>query len=313
MSFCTCANADLTDVLCRLEAAEKNIDNLFERTDEIKDHLEGDTVTSVIVAFTADQGEYNSSQIALAQTINSFSPRFVIFGGDNNYEDGEFDTLGVNWQVFEEYITSNRAYPVFGNHDLDSTPPGLPQLTTFGYLPNNRRFYDIAVPEVDTHFFFLNSGVDSDGDLLESEGNTIDSNQYNWLAAKVENSPYKRLIAVYHHPHISTRSDKILPAMDWGWSDIGGKKFTACLVGHTHVCEHLKENDVHFINASGSVRGIVAGDGSVHGGDSPEIIWENLNTSKKFAVKLKLTKNYVVVSYVNTSTGITEYSFTIED
>ncbi len=313
MSNCCKSGCDCEALKCDIDALKANQEELFNRTDSIKAYLEGEQTAEVIVAFTADQGEYNASQITLAQTINSFSPRFAIFGGDNNYGDGEFDTLGQNWSVFEEYITSKRAYPVFGNHDLDSTPPGLPQLTIFPYLPNNRRFYDIEVPEVGTHFFFLNSGVDSDRDLIESEGNTLGSSQYKWLEAKVEASPHKRLIAVFHHPFVSTRSDKILAAMDWGWDDIGGKAFTALLVGHTHVCEHILNDGVHIINASGSVRGIVAGDGSLHGGNSPELQWENTNTSKKFAVKLKLRKDYVVVSYVNTSTLLTEYSFTIED
>ena len=105
-------------------------------------------------AVIGDYGKGNQEEEDVANLIKSWKPDLIITTGDNNYPDGEADTIDENiGQYFHEFIhpykgsygegaQQNRFFPSLGNHDWHAkdVQPYLDYFT----LPGNERYYDFT-------------------------------------------------------------------------------------------------------------------------------------------------------------------------
>ena len=206
-------------------------------------------------AVIGDYGEDGGNELAVANLVKSWSPDFIITVGDNNYDNGEASTIDNNvGKYYADWIlpysgtfgldtaTTNKFFPVPGNHDWDASPLPAGDLTPYlDYftLPNNERYYDFVWG--DLHFFMI------DSDSREPDGNTLTSVQALWIKEKMESSVAKWKIVVLHHPpYSSTGSSEDLrwPFKTWGAD--------AVFAGHKHNYERLTiDGLVYFVDGLG--------------------------------------------------------------
>jgi len=256
---CKPKQCDCDDLACKLEAAEKNIDELFQRTEELKAAL--DEASPFVIAFAGDCGTANDYQAAMMEEIEKWSPDIIILGGDNNYPDGDDDDADENLAVFDEYIDAEKVFPVIGNHD-DGTNP-IPSPSNYLYrkfpyalsLPNFD--YQYKIPGKDVELFFVYDGYIS-GSTISDYGIDGNGSEQARLAQRLLESEATNKI-IFIHRNISG------PSIDGethryqsdGLSNIDLKALgvVAIVSGHTHTAYHLLGNDgvvdgVHLVDCS---------------------------------------------------------------
>lgn len=198
---------------------------------------------NVRFAIVGDYGVDDANELAVANMIKTnFQPQFVITTGDNNYGTsagidrmigkyyGSF--IGNYSGMFGTGASSNRFFPVIGNHDFlgDYYAAYLQYFT----LPYNERYYDFAIGPV--HFFMVNS------DANEPDGNTASSIQANWISNRIAESkaPWK-IVSLHHPPYSSsgTITSTRWPFGAWGVSLVVG--------GHWHNYERLNVSGLTYV------------------------------------------------------------------
>lgn len=212
------------------------------------------------ITFVADHGNPDTDTYPdftnLSTRINEVNTEFdlvgLLFGGDNNYPDGEYSTLSQAWAPYDQYILDKRVFPALGNHDLDNSgTPGQPQFDKFSYLDSygsNRRYYHVPFDDMDVDLFVLNSGTSSSPEMLEADGISIGSEQYNWFISSLQNSSNKFKIVMFHHPFATMELDasaypKFIAGMDWRFENLG---VHLVLNGHAHADFHIvRRNSVN--------------------------------------------------------------------
>lgn len=212
----------------------------------------------VRLAVVGDYGEAAQPEADVASLVNSWGVDYVVTLGDNNYPDGEANTIDENvGQYYQAYISpylgtygngspdENRFYPALGNHDWNtgSIQPYLDYFT----LPGNERYYDVVLGP--THLFVL------DSDEQEPDGYTADSIQAQWLQTQMAAStaPWK-VVVLHHAPYSSGGNHGNNAALQWPFAVWGA---TAVLAGHEHTYERIQtEGIVYFVNGLGGRRRI---------------------------------------------------------
>lgn len=197
-----------------------------------------------IYAYTADHGvralggAFVARQQAVADLMQSWGAQWYLFGGDNNYPDGAASTIASNWTPWATQITAESVFPAFGNHDWDSITGSdlltAAQFAKFPYLDQDHAYYVQSDDLVSV--YFLNSGLNTDGDLIEPAGNDIVSEQREWLIAQIAASTSQWHIVVIHHPGWTSSTDHYpgTPATRWDWRSLG---IDLVLSGHGHNYE----------------------------------------------------------------------------
>jgi tartrate-resistant acid phosphatase type 5 len=198
-----------------------------------------------------DYGDGSQAESDVAALVKSWDPDFIITTGDNNYPDGEADTIDENiGQFFHEFIfpytgsygagaLENRFFPSLGNHDWH-TPDAQPYLDYFT-LPGNERYYDFTWGPV--HFF----AVDSDSD--EPDGADSDSIQANWLQSGLSTSDSIWKIVYFHHAPYSSGSHGSNESMQWPFAEWGAD---VVISGHDHTYERISRDGItYFVNGVG--------------------------------------------------------------
>lgn len=325
----------INKLTCKVGKMDKDIQTLWDNT-----FLPTDQARKTLI-FMSDQGEATDpdvlAAVAVVNLINSDSTKDligVLFGGDNNYPDGEYATLGANWAGFDSYVTAKKAFPALGNHDYDNSgTPGQPQIDKFSYLDDygsNRRYYHVPFNDADIDLFVLNSGVDSAGVLNEADGNTLGSAQYDWFVSAIANSSNKFKIVMFHHPYITIETAAtalafdFLTDMDWIFESLG---VDLVLNGHAHTDFHIKrvitpgaDKYCHVVNCSGvrdpkrdvdpsPIYGSALGDNY--------LVWhyaDSLGVAPTYGHILVIEKysNSLLCSFRNVNTQFTDHSFIIE-
>lgn len=200
----------------------------------------------LIFAVIGDYGAGNTRGRRVAELVDSWNVGFIVTTGDNNYPDGEAETIDDNiGRFYSHYIGNyvgehgagsevNRFFPSLGNHDWspDEYDPYLDYFT----LPGNERYYDFVQGPV--HFFILNS------DEHEPDGVGRSSNQAAWLQAAMEASAAYWQIVIMHHPPFSSGEHGSIDWMQWPFADWGAD---AILAGHDHLYERLVEDGLLYI------------------------------------------------------------------
>jgi len=204
-----------------------------------------------------DFGEVGQPVLDVANMVKNWQPQFIITVGDNNYPDGQAETIDANvGQYYHDYIgnyvgkygpgaAENNFYPVLGNHDwlTRSGDPSLPQpYLDYFTLPNNERYYTFQRGPV--AFFAL------DSENLEPDGNTPDSAQAAWLQRELAASaaPWK-LVYLHHPPYSSDALHASNPRVQWPYKAWGA---SAVVAGHNHLYERLDVDGFpYFVNGTG--------------------------------------------------------------
>jgi hypothetical protein len=197
-------------------------------------------------AVIGDFGDAGHAVQQVAGMVRSWEPAFIITTGDNNYPDGEAETIEENvGQYFQAYIEGDetRFFPSLGNHDW--RPQSVRTYTE--YFPisesnantnssGNERYYDFVQGPV--HFFAL----DSNGE--EPDGNTADSRQADWLQAQLAASTTPWQIVYFHHSPYSSGLHGSDTDMQWPFKAWGAD---IVLTGHDHHYERLMVDGFPYI------------------------------------------------------------------
>jgi tartrate-resistant acid phosphatase type 5 len=218
------------------------------------------TLTSDPVRFAVigDYGSGDQDAAAVAELVKGWNPDLIITTGDNNYYDGEAETIDENiGQFYHEFIFPykgsygpgaqvNRFFPSLGNHDWSTRKEIDGQVVPYPYLdyfelPGNERYYDFVSGPV--HFFAL------DSDSREPDGVGSSSIQAQWLKDQLAASTAPWKIVYMHHPPYSSGRHGNIDWMQWPFDEWGA---SAVLSGHDHVYERIILADFpYFVNGLG--------------------------------------------------------------
>lgn len=205
-------------------------------------------------AVIGDFGNGSTNEARVAALVRSWNPDFVITTGDNNYPDGEADTIDNHiGQYYGQFIgnyqgiygpgsLTNRFWPSLGNHDWHTITcsASFCEGAFFEYfsLPDNERYYETEIGLV--HLF----AVDSDRD--EPDGRDESSSQANWLRSQLATSTSCHNLVYFHHAAYSSGRHGSSSVMQWPYSAWGAD---AILGGHDHLYERLDVGGTpYFVN-----------------------------------------------------------------
>ncbi|MBP1702827.1 MAG: alkaline phosphatase [Chloroflexi bacterium] len=208
-------------------------------------------IPALRLAVLGDYGLAGQPEADVASLILGWQPDYILTTGDNNYPDGEQETIDENiGQYYHSYIAPyvgsygqggevNRFFPTLGNHDWN-TNQAQPYLDYFA-LPGNERYYDILLGPV--HIFAV------DSDSREPDGVSRISLQAVWLqdALSASTAPWK--LVIMHHPPFSSGYHGPVDWMRWPFAEWGAD---AVLAGHDHTYERLLIDSIpYFVNGLG--------------------------------------------------------------
>lgn len=117
-------------------------DNLCEDPPEDTEH---------VFAFISDWGTIGSNASAVQDLVESWSPEFIVTGGDNKYAT-TMEAVLESLTYYKSFVDRGLMFPGIGNHDTDDGSGITEFLQWFPYLPGDKRNYDIQLGHV--HFFF---------------------------------------------------------------------------------------------------------------------------------------------------------------
>ena len=213
-------------------------------------------------AIIGDFGAADEAAGEVADLVKSWQPDFIATVGDNNYPDGQAETIDANiGQFYHAYIgnyqgnygpgsTVNRFFPALGNHDWHTTSgnPPLPQpYLDYFTLPGNERYYTVSQGPVD--LFIL------DSDENEPDGFAEPSRQSQWLQTQLAQSEADwKLVLAHHAPYSSGDRNGSSSRMRWPFAEWGA---TAVVSGHEHNYERLLADNIpYFVNGLGGTDSI---------------------------------------------------------
>lgn len=211
------------------------------------------TPQAVVFAVIGDYGLAGTPEAEVAAVIESWDPDFIITTGDNNYPNGERETIDDNiGQYYADYIFPyegdyerkdeqeiNRFFPTLGNHDYG--PEDIDPYLDYFTLPGNERYYEVEWWPV--HLFAVNNN------WAEPDGVREDSIQGQWLqdALAEASAPWK--IVYMHVPPYSSGRHGSNPVSRWPYGEWGA---SAVLAGHDHTYERLLVDGLpYFVNGVG--------------------------------------------------------------
>jgi 3',5'-cyclic AMP phosphodiesterase CpdA len=145
---------------------------------------------------------------------------------DANIGQYYHDYIGSYKGRYGPGATSNRFFPVLGNHDWD-VAGARPYLDYFT-LPGNERYYTFTWGPVE--FFMLDSALD------EPDGTRPTSAQARWFRERCGQSRARWKVVVMHHPPFSSGLHGSSPWMQWPYREWGAD---LVLAGHDHNYERL--------------------------------------------------------------------------
>ncbi len=199
-------------------------------------------------AVIGDEGTNDSHEAAVAAMIDSWNPNFIMTVGDNIYDDAVTSYSDAIGKYFHQYMfphdtkygsndttTFNHFWSGIGNHEWEYNINLY--YTYFWYLPNNIRYYNVKIGDIE---FFL---IDSDKNY-EPDGTDINSKQATWMIPKIQNSTAKWKIVIYHHPtYTSSDLTGSYPTyITWPFEDWS---VDAVIYGHAHVYERIMKDNNH--------------------------------------------------------------------
>ena len=222
------------------------------------------TPSTVVFATIGDFGQAGPGAEAVSMLIDSWEVDFIITLGDNNYPNGEAETIDENiGQYYSAYIYPyvgqyapestpevNRFFPSLGNHDYYGPDGAQPYLDYFE-LPGNERYYDFEWGPL--HLFALNS------DFNEPDGLGANSVQGQWLQEQLAASTAPWKLVYFHAAPYSSGNHGSSQWMRWPYLTWGAD---AVLAAHDHHYERLLIDGLpYFVNGLGG--GAIYGFGEI--------------------------------------------------
>lgn len=208
-------------------------------------------LTTVRFAVIGDYGYAGEPAAGVADLVLTLEPEFIVTTGDNNYPDGELDTIDDHiGRYYAGFIApyegsygpgavTNRFFPSPGNHDWNSA--GLQPYLAYFTLPGNERYYDFTWGPL--HLIAV------DSDSREPDGVSAGSVQAHWLRETLAGSEAPWKIVYMHHPPYSSGYHGSVEWMRWPFQEWGA---SAVLAGHDHLYERLDIDGLPlFINGLG--------------------------------------------------------------
>jgi len=181
---------------------------------------------------TADAATQSVSDFLDGQNVPA-----IIMGGDLDQTNPHVYATSVG-TYYGEWYDREALFPVPGNYDWDNDYLAA-YLTYFSYI-NDARYYTRRLGPV--QFFFLSSGFNTAGSVVEPDGNDGTSTQYDWLAARVSESQAPWKVAVLHvAPLCSVTSNTTMQDL----VDVTG--LDAVIASGSSVYERLQVGDVTYI------------------------------------------------------------------
>lgn len=198
---------------------------------------------------------------AVADRVKSWNPDFIISVGDDSYwcrlSNNFDDNVGPFYRsyifpykgIYGTGSTTNKFYPVLGNHDYKTYIDGHGDCTRGGkngetlwkeYFSKSSNYYDYVVGNV--HFFAMNFNPE------EKNGIDVNSVQAQWLKNKLASSTAQFKI-VYGHMPIYVSCDPgsthcSNPILQWPFQDWGAD---VVLSGDVHFYERNVVNGFTYI------------------------------------------------------------------
>jgi tartrate-resistant acid phosphatase type 5 len=212
----------------------------------------GTPISATRFAVIGDYGLAGDPERDVADLVKRWNPDFIITTGDNNYPEGEPETIDKNiGQYYHAFISPytgiygegadvNRFFPTLGNHDWN-TSSGASYLDYFT-LPGNERYYDFVWGHV--HLFAI------DSDSREPDGVGRSSIQGQWLRDKLAASESVwKIVYMHHPPYTSSGEEGSIDWIQWPFKEWGA---TAVISGNSHVYERLSVDGFpYFVNGLG--------------------------------------------------------------
>lgn len=214
---------------------------------------------SLVLAIISDYGIDDGDSWAVSRMVQSWAPDVVATAGNNNMS-GDDSVAGIDRVVGRRYGNfinpyigtfgtggdKNRFWPAIGNYDR-STSNLFAQYKNFFAIPAvngvKQDYYDVMLGPV--HLFILDSGLNGAGQLVQPDGNTVDSVQALWLRLKLAASVAPFKIVMFNYPaYTSSNGVQPLQAMRWPFKDWGA---TAVISGHVRSYERLLIDGMTYI------------------------------------------------------------------
>lgn len=263
-----------------------------------------------------DTGMGNSGQRVVAKQMSihaKLNPmRFVLFLGDNFYQDGVSSVNDSQWQTKFEKIYSGAGlqvpfYVALGNHDYHQNPQAQVEYSNISSrwkMP--ARYYHFQEPinaQSSAEFFVLDTtplAYDKDNgiqkDILRNKGDTA---QATWLETALKKSTAQWKIVMGHHPlYSSGKHGDSSPMILQIEKILISHKVNLYLSGHDHNFEIIKPIQ--------GVRYVISGAGAA----TRNLKWrdntEFASTRLGFA-RFTLTAKEMWVQYINRQ-GYVEYA-----
>ena len=219
----------------------------------------------VVIWQIADFGTGDANETAVAAVVQADVNYDLVFSsGDNNYSNSPYAFVVGTYYP----LSTNRAkfWPVPGNHDWDFDGTLAAYLAYFQSSPlltAPRRYYNQRWGCVEV--FFVDSGWNSAGTLLEPDGNTAgtldaDNNptggsaQWRWFVRAVNASKARWKVVVLHHPPYSSGNGHTgqpnvtapgsYTALRWQFKKLG---VDLVIAGHEHSYERLVVDSVTYV------------------------------------------------------------------
>lgn len=207
--------------------------------DEIDDTTE-EAVT--VFAYIADWGytSNNGHAQAVERLVQGWEPAYLITGGDNRYSL-TFDEVFAALPYYANLLERELIYPGLGNHDTDDDGGIADFLSTFSYLPGDKRNYDVVIGNV--HFFFREthdsgSHVPTAGELLTSA---------NWLRTRLAASTARWKVVVTQDPPYDSDESGNYPGHEASQLAYAAWGADIVLSGDSHFYERLEVDDFPYI------------------------------------------------------------------
>lgn len=202
-----------------------------------------------------DTGLLNERFAALVETAQSWDCPLILLG-DNDYLT---DANGVSSShlalaPLSGLIAAEKVWPVWGNHDMNIEAGWNDQRAMFPYLTNpGKNYYTKVFGGGLIQIFFLNDGICARG-MVEPDGNTVGSDQYNWFVAEAAASTAVWKFVAVHFPWVtaSSQSSRTSSAIQWDYASHG---IHAYFHGHAHLTELHRSRNLYTVNAGGAVAG----------------------------------------------------------
>lgn len=198
--------------------------------------------TSTRICFVGDTGTANAAAASVAAAVIAQNPDYVVLLGDAVYSPATVEEALAPYQSF---IDAHKLVVALGNHDLDL---GLTTVAEAVGNPGNGRYFSVELGPVT--LVIANSGMNTAGTVVETDGNFAGSPQWVELQSIVARSCARWKFLCLHHAPYSSGSRYAPGVVSQRWAS--NMEVNAVLSGHSHNYERgTFLNRLHFVVGTG--------------------------------------------------------------